>query len=114
MVSVTSSSGVYFSGFHGLCVTLLTSLFDSLCCSESEDSEIRICEFIPATVCVLSRVFESISGPDALHTVLNSGFVQAFTSRQILDGCQDFSACVILIVSLSLMVSRQTEVGRRG
>ena len=64
-------------------------------CSESEDSEIRICEFIPATACVLLRVFlflyfEFISGFDALHTVLNSGFVhtlpkeQASSAQQIL------------------------------
>ena len=36
-------------------------------------------EFIPATACVLLRVFflyfEFISGFDALHTVLNSGLV---------------------------------------
>jgi len=38
-------------------VTLLASLAASSCCSESEDCEIRICEFIPATACVLSRVF---------------------------------------------------------
>ena len=48
---------VFFPGFPGLCVLLLASLSDSSCCSESEDSEIRICEFIPATACVLSRVF---------------------------------------------------------
>ena len=71
-VSATSSSGVcFFPGFPGLCVSLLASLSASSCCSESEDSEIRICEFIPATACVLSRVFflysESISGLDALH-----------------------------------------------
>ena len=48
---------LFFPGFPGLCVSLLASLSDSSCCSESEDSEIRICEFIPATACVLSRVF---------------------------------------------------------
>ena len=87
----------FFPGFPGLCVPLLASLSDSSCCSESEDSEIRICEFIPATACVLSRVFfffflysESISGLDALHTVHNSGFVhtlpkeQASSAQQIL------------------------------
>ena len=77
------------------CVSrLLASLFASVCCSESEDSQIRICEFIPATACVLLRVFclyfEFISGFDALHTVLNSGFVhtlpieQASSAQQIL------------------------------
>ena len=82
---------VFLPGFLGLCVSLLASLFVSLCCSESEDSEIRICEFIPATACVLLRVFflyfEFISGFDALH---NSGFVhtlpieQASSAQQIL------------------------------
>ena len=78
------------------CVSpLLASLSDSSCCSESEDSEIRICEFIPATACVLLRVFflyfEFISRFDALHTVPNSGFVhtlpieQASTAQQILS-----------------------------
>ena len=64
----------------------LASLSDSSCCSESEDSEIQICEFIPATACVLSRVFflysESISGLDALHTVLNSEFVHTLPKEQ--------------------------------
>ena len=84
---------LFFPGFPGLCVPLLASLSDSSYCSESEDSEIRICEFIPATACVLSRVFfysESISGLNALHTVHNSGFVlslpkeQASSAQQIL------------------------------
>jgi len=91
----TSSSGVcsFFPGFPGLCVPLMASQSASLCCSESEDSEIRICEFIPATACVFSCLFlyfEFISGFDALHTVPNSGFVhtlpieQASTAQQIL------------------------------
>ena len=77
---------------YGICQ--LASLFASLCCSESEDSEIRICEFKPATACVLLRVFflyfEFISGFDALHTVLVSRFVhtlpieQASSAQQIL------------------------------
>ena len=46
-----------FPGFPGLRVTLLVSLSASLCCSESVDPEFRICEFIPATACVLLRVF---------------------------------------------------------
>ena len=112
-----------------VCHSSSASLSDSSCCSESEDSEIRICEFIPATACVLSRFFfflysESISGPDALHTVHNSGFVhtlpkeQASSVQQILflrghdpytlackarpsfDGCRTY-----LSVSLSLSLS---------
>ena len=67
-------------------VSLLASLSDSSCCSESEDSEIRICEITPPTTCVLSRVFflysESISGLDALHTVHNSGFVHTLPKEQ--------------------------------
>ena len=50
---------LFFPGFPGLCVLLLASLSGSSCCSESEDSEIPICEFKPATACVLSRVFSS-------------------------------------------------------
>ena len=83
-----------FPGFPGLRVLLLASLSASLCCSESEDSEIRICQFISATACVLLPVFflyfEFISRFDALHTVLNSGFVhtlpieQASSAQQIL------------------------------
>ena len=49
-----------FSWFPWPVCPLLASLSDSSCCSESEDSEIRICEFIPATACVLSRVFFSL------------------------------------------------------
>ena len=75
-----------FPGFPGLRVPLLASLSASLCCSESEDSEIRICEFIPATACVLLRVFflhfEFISRFDALHTVLNSGLVHTLPMEQ--------------------------------
>ena len=44
-----------------------------------------MCEFIPATACVLSRVFldsEYISGLDALHTVPNSGFVHTLPTQQ--------------------------------
>ena len=116
---------LFFPGFPGLCVSLLASMSDSSCCSESEDSEIRICEFIPATACVLSHVFlysESISGLDALHTVHNSGFVhtlpkeQASSAQQILFlRCHDtytlackarpsFDGCrTSLSVSLSLL-----------
>ena len=96
------------------------------CCSEFEDSEIRIYEFSAATACVLSRVFflysEFISGLDVLHTVHNSGSVhtlpieQASTAQHILFlwchdpytlACKarpsfsqmlDFSECVIVIV----------------
>ena len=54
----TSSPGVVsFLGFPGRFVTLQASLPDSSCCSESEDSEIRICEFIPATACVSLHFF---------------------------------------------------------
>ena len=56
------------------------------CLIRSVAPEIRICEFIPATACVLYRVFflysESISGPDALHNVLNSGFVHTLPKEQ--------------------------------
>ena len=58
----------------------------SLCCSESEDSEIRTCEFIPATACVLFRFFflyfEFISGFDALRTVLNSWLMHTLPIEQ--------------------------------
>ena len=46
-----------FPGFPGLCVSLLASLSVSSCCSESEDSEIRICEFISNSLCVFSSLF---------------------------------------------------------
>ena len=77
---------VFFPGFPGLRVSLLASLSASLCCSESVDSEFRICEFIPATACVLLRVFflhfEFNSRFDALHTVLSSGFVRTLPIQQ--------------------------------
>ena len=62
-----------FPGFPGLRVPLLASLSASLCCSESVDSEFRICEFIPATACVLLRVFFSIlsSSQDSVHCTLS-------------------------------------------
>ena len=64
---------LFFPRFPGLCVTLLASLSDSSCCSESEDSEVRICEFTPATACVLSRVFFFILSPsqDLMHCTLS-------------------------------------------
>ena len=102
------------------------------CCSESEDSEIRICEFSAATafVCYLVSFFlfsEFTSGLDALHTVPNSGFVhtlpkeQALPAQQILfswshdpctRACKDrpsFYGCrTSLSVSLSLSLSLST------
>ena len=59
-----------FPGFPGLCVSLLASLSVSSCCSESEDSDIRICE---STACVLSRVFFFILSPsqDLMHCTLS-------------------------------------------
>ena len=82
-----------FLGFPGLRVSLLASLSASMCFSESVDSEFRICEFTPATACVVTCLFlyfEFISSSDALHTVSNSGFVhtlpieQASSAQQIL------------------------------
>ena len=83
-----------FPGFLGLRVSLLASLSASLCCSESVDSELRICEFTPTTACVMFHVFfqfpEFTSRQDALPTVFNSGSVhtlpieQASTVQQIL------------------------------
>ena len=73
-VSATSSSGVCFFLVSLACVfaSWLPCLL-RLCCSESEDSEIRICEFIPATACVLSRVFFFIlsSSQDLMHCTLS-------------------------------------------
>ena len=59
-----------FPGFPGLRVLLLASLSASLCCSESVDSELRICEFTPATACVLLRVLSS-SSQDSMHCTLS-------------------------------------------
>ena len=58
-----------FPGFPGLRVPLLASLSASLCCSESVDSELRICEF----TCVLLRVIFSIlsSSHDSMHCTLS-------------------------------------------
>ena len=55
---------LFFPGFPGLRVPLLASL---------EDSEIRICEFIPSTACALSRVFFFILSPsqDLMHCTLS-------------------------------------------
>ena len=74
-------------GLPGLRVSLLASLFVLLCCSESVDSELSICEFTPATACVLLRVcfsiFEVISRLGAMHTVLNRGFVHTLPKEQV-------------------------------
>ena len=104
MVSATSSSGVFFfPGFPGRFVPLLAFLSDSSCCSESEDSEIRICEFIPATACVLSSVFflysESIAGLDALHTAANSGFVHTLPKEQA-SPAQQIPFCGVMTPTL--------------
>ena len=70
--TAAASSGVcFFPGFPGLSVSLLASLSDSLCCSESEDSEIRICEVTPATACVVSRVFILSPSQDLMHCTLS-------------------------------------------
>ena len=90
-------------GFPGLRVPFLASLSASLCCSESEDFEIRICEFIPATACVLLRVsfsFEFISRFDALHTVLNSGFVRTLPIEQASPAQQNLFFSAVMTPTL--------------
>ena len=97
MVSVTSSSGVFFP--WSVCPPPDS---DSLCCFESEDSEIQICEFIPVTICVLFFFLysESISGRDALHTVLTSGFVHILLKEQASPAQQFFFFCGVMTPTL--------------
>ena len=78
------------------------SLLPCLIRRVAEDSEIRICEFIPVTACVLSRVFlysESISGLEALHTVHNSGFVHTLPKEQA-SSAQQILFCGVMTPTL--------------
>ena len=111
-------------------ITLLASLSAPLCCSESVDSEFRICEFIPETACALLRVFflysESISGLDALHIVFNCGVCAHLANRAATDSFSwshdpytlafkarpSLTDVGLLSVSLSLSLSLSFAVAR--
>ena len=87
---------VFFSWFPWPARPLLVSLSASLYCSESVDSELRICEFTPATACVLLRVCFSFlsSSQDSMYCTLSLTVVCAhFANRaSFISATDSFSA----------------------